>query len=151
MDGTVIEYDDALSFKDFTHWEFHSRPEYVFDGKVIYASIFLHEVPDQHIFPEDMKNVTFVNCNLDNVFVPDGALVIGGSRRRFKVQNDKEDWIVDNLNNPIEPVNVETFVTLGISTDPSDIPTKELEEPLSSYKRSGRTPVEVRTEEIVVP
>lgn len=62
-----ITYDDELSFKDFTNWDFKSRPEYVFDNKVIYGSCFSQEEPDSDIFGKVLVNTTFVKCNLDNV------------------------------------------------------------------------------------
>lgn len=72
------------------------------DGQTIIGSCFSHEVPDTHIFPENMTGVTFINCNLDNCFIPTGNTVIGGSQRRFKAQDDGIDWLLDENDNPIE-------------------------------------------------
>lgn len=63
----TFTYDDELSFKDFTGWDFKSRPEYDFDNKVIFGSIFSQEIPDSDIFGKVLTNATFVRCNLDNV------------------------------------------------------------------------------------
>ena len=67
FEGVDYDCDDQLSFKDFTGWEFISRPEYDFDNKIIYASCFSQENPDTDIFGKALTNATFLKCNLDNV------------------------------------------------------------------------------------
>lgn len=67
FEGQQYDVDEQLSFKDFTGWEFISRPEYSFDNKVIYASCFSQETPDSDIFGKALNNTTFIACNLDNV------------------------------------------------------------------------------------
>jgi hypothetical protein len=103
-------------------------------GKVVYGCFFSQEKPDTKIFPDDLKDTTFVCSHLDNVFIPENNKVINsadgvgcGSRKQYKRQNDREDWIVNAENNPIEPIEKEKFEKLGISTDPKDIPDKEMD------------------------
>lgn len=67
----------------------------------IEGSCFSQETPDSVVFPADMQGVTFIRCNLDNVFMPEGNTVIGGSQRRFMALDDGNDWFVDENNNPL--------------------------------------------------
>lgn len=95
------EYDCSVEFssKDFTG---HSLVDKAMSNKYIYGSCFSHETPDSIVFPESMTEVVFINCNLDNCFIPEGNTILGRQPRRFKVQEDGFDWLVDNNNNPIE-------------------------------------------------
>ena len=86
------------SHKDFTGQCLIERTD--LNGQTITGSCFSHEVPDTHIFPDDMTGVTFINCNLDNCFIPDGNIVQGGSQRRY-MNIDGVDTLVDADNQPI--------------------------------------------------
>jgi len=106
------------------------------EGAVIYGSCFSQETPDTDVFPINIKKITFYNCNLDNVkIVKPGWIVIGGSERRFKVQNDRMDWIVDNGNIPLEPIDKEEYIKLGISISPSDLPLEMMKEDIIKKTR----------------
>ena len=122
-EGMKVTYNDEWSFKNFTNGYLGDKT--IPRGIVIYASVFMQEKPDSHIFPEDMTDVTFVACNLDNVYIPEGNMVIGGSMKEFKVQNDGEDWVIDDQGQPVEPINKEAFEAVGVSTKPEDIPSKK--------------------------
>ena len=87
------------SYKDFTG---RNLTGHTIEPQVITGSCFSQEKPDTAVFPQNMTGVTFVNCNLDNCAIPEGNTVIGGSTRRFCVQEDGFDWLVDGDNNPIE-------------------------------------------------
>ena len=91
------------------------------NGQVIRGSCFGKEVPDTKVFPADMRDVTFINCNLDNCLIPEGNTVIDCTTRRYKVQEDGEDWIIDKDLKPIEPVNKKAWIKLGRSIDPASI------------------------------
>jgi hypothetical protein len=101
VEGVVYTYDDEFSFKDFTNKSLKDIGDSL-NNKTIYRTCFSQETPDSVIFPADMIGVTFVYCNLDNVYIPPGNTVIESSQVRFKVQEDGKDWIVDENNNPIE-------------------------------------------------
>jgi len=119
----IIEFDDEWSFKDFTGLKIKEN----LDGKVIHGSCFSQEIPDTHIFPEDMKGVKFSWCNLDNVFIPEGNEVIGREPKRWQVQNDHQTWIVDKDNKPIEPLDLKIINKLKLTdriTDPTKLPLK---------------------------
>jgi hypothetical protein len=94
---------------------FVDRPASEFNNTEIYRSCFAQESREddvnvfKDVFPPDMTGVTFIECNLDNCYIPLGNFVsdegTGCSKRRIKVQNDGFDWIIDVDGNPIEPVN----------------------------------------------
>ena len=98
------------------------------NGLIIYASCFSQEVPDTHIFPEDMTGVTFLRCNLDNTYIPPGNTVTLCSQRKFKAQNDLCDWLLNLDSTPKEPLEKEEFQKWGISINPADIPVSPLSE-----------------------
>ena len=68
----------------------------------IRGSCFSQEKPDTRIFPSDMVGVTFINCNLDNCIIPEGNFIIDCSQKKFKVQSDGKDWILDENYKPVE-------------------------------------------------
>lgn len=118
------------SHKDFTGRKLTSRPAAEFNDSEIVGSCFYQEgQPDVEVFPAGMTGVTFRNCNLDNVLIPDGNTIEGGSHKRVIMQKDGEDWITDKNNNPLEPIAKKTYVKLGISTDPKDLPSEQQETP----------------------
>lgn len=123
------DFDDELSLKSFSNQNF-SEAEDIFSGKNIYGSVFYNEVPDSKIFPKGMKGVTFVNCNMDNLIIPEGNEVIytnGLSQKRFENQNDGNDWLIDENNEPVKPVNHKIFTKLGLPMpDPIDIPEERV-------------------------
>ena len=86
------------SFTDYTG---RNLSDCAIEGDIIESSCFSQEMPDSHIFPEKMKGVTFRRCNLDNVYIPPGNTVENCSQRRFKAQDDGEDWLVDENNKPL--------------------------------------------------
>ena len=109
------------------------RPASEFNNSIIIGSCFYQEnKPDSHIFPEDMTGVVFQKCNLDNVFIPAGNTIkVSNTDKRIKAQNDKEDWIVDKDNKPIEPMNKEMFLELELSIKPEDIPNEKMDTPIT--------------------
>lgn len=146
--GDWIEFDDKWSGKDYTHKSL--KDEVIPKGTVIYASCFYQEASEdatkieeiqKHIFPEDMTEVTFYNCNLNNVYIPPHNTVIDpcGRTKLIKVQNDREDWIIDGDLKPVEPVNKKKFLELGLSIDPKDIPKNKLAENICSIREKELT------------
>lgn len=128
-DGTLqtITFDDKYSFKDYTQRNLLEAKD--LEGKVIYASSFSQENPDMKVFPDSVKKMTFYNCNLDNVFmVKPGWIVIGGSERRYKVQNDLKDWEVDSTGKPTKVLNEEDWVKKGFDVDPMKIPAIKIKD-----------------------
>ncbi len=109
-----------FSQKDFTGWDWNDRER--LDGETIEGSCFSQETPDSHIFPEDMTGVTFIHCNLDNVFIPDGNTVKDCSQKRFLVQNDLRDWYIDADDKPVEVIGKKGWELQGYPTDKGSIP-----------------------------
>lgn len=130
-DNQEITYDDNYSHKDFTGRTLLN--ENIKDIN-IFGSCFSQEIPDRHIFPEDMTGVVFYNCNLDNVYIPTGNTTIGCSQKKFKVQNDLMDWILDADLKPKEPIMKEEFIKMGISILPKDIPKTKMTESIIESK-----------------
>lgn len=119
------DYDEELSFKDFTGQDLSKRE---MKDIAIFGSCFSNETPNAHVFPDDMTGVTFVRCNLDNCFIPEGNETFECSQRRFKVQNDNNDWIVNDEGQPIEPINAFAFRKRNLPVPKaSDIPKEKVE------------------------
>lgn len=152
IDGIVYEYNDSLSFKNFSGRKFLSGE--IKPGTTIYSSVFMSENPNTVIFPNDMINVTFYKCNLDNIVLPIDNKFIECNNRNFKIQNDLEDWFINKQDlKPIEPIMKDLFIELGISTNTADIPKTKLIEPITKSVKEGTidpksfiTPKEVNPE-----
>lgn len=123
----VIEYDDEYSFKSFTNVCFLDDPKFNFNNRVIYRTDFSQEIPESHIFNEQTKGVTFVCCNLSNVFIPQGNTILDCIQIRSKIQNDLNTWIVDDNNNPIKPLDYEIYIKFGLEIPKvNDIPIQKV-------------------------
>ena len=133
--GESYQYDEKYSYKDFTGRDLSERKD--MSSIVIYSSCFSQEKPGSLSLPSNLTGTTFIACNLDNVSVPAGNTVIDCSVRKFKAQNDLEDWIVDDSLVPIEPVNKELFQHLGISVNPIDIPAVKQTQPATIKKMNN--------------
>lgn len=103
-------------------------------GTCFYCESELGDIGDPYkrIFPPTMTGVIFKRCNLDNVYVPPGNTItddagIQSSHRRIRIQNDLEDWVVDEIGAPKEPLDIKRFEELGKSVDPRDIPASPIE------------------------
>lgn len=132
---TEYNINDEFSFKDFAGKPAKHHYENMPSNIVIYGSCFSQETPDIHIFPENLTGVTFIKCNLENVFIPIGNTIIDCSQRRFFVQNDKNDWLIDINNNPTMPTNHKYFTKLGLPMPlPKDIPITKVDEAVDLIK-----------------
>lgn len=120
------------SHKDFTGHDLSDRKD--MDNIVIENSCFSNETPDALILPANLTGTTFIDCNLDNVFIPKGNTVVRGSVRRFQVQNDREDWLLDGQGKPSSPTNPGDFDKLGLSKDPVDLPADLLPTSITALK-----------------
>ncbi len=104
-----------------------------FNNTTIIGSCFYQEWTEgdvaivKDIFPNGMTGVVFQKCNLDNVLVPVGNVIMGGTNEKIKVQNDLSDWILDKDLKPIEPMDKEFRLEKSISIDPIDIPLTKQE------------------------
>ena len=119
--------NETHSFRDYTHGTAEGLPVAFggtplaklppeeFSGTTIRGSCLSCEVPDTPVFPAGTKALTFDSCNLDNVLLPPGSVVLDNcSARRFLVQPDGEDWLVDADNRPLRPLSapdVEVVIT----------------------------------------
>jgi len=132
--GNLIIIDgknNKYSFVSFKRQSFVNVPVKEFDSSEIIGSSFYQDIPYSKVFPDSIKGVKFINCNLDNCIIPIGAIVIGGTNKHFKVMNDQEYWIVDKNKNPIIPLDTIIFKRVGISINPRDISIRPLSEPIT--------------------
>lgn len=118
------DFSEKYSYGDFTGHCLAERDD--MDGIAIYGSCFSQEVPDTESLPKGLNGVTFVACNLDNVLIPPGNTVIDCSQKRFQVQNDGNDWLIDDKGMPEKPVNYRMFEKLALPMPkPEDIPAEK--------------------------
>ena len=121
-----VDCSDEFSCQDFTGVASVDIP----DGAYVYGACFSQETPDSKIFRASMRNVTFRNCNLMNVHIPqpNNNTVIDCQVDTFMVQNDGNDWIVDNLGAPVKPLAHMAFTKLGLPMPLArDIPAERVE------------------------
>ena len=91
------EYD----YKDYTNKNLLSENSESLQNITIVGSCFYQvEGPKTVIFPAGADNITFKNCNLDNVLLPSNSTLIDCTNKNI-IEIDEEDWIVDDDLNPI--------------------------------------------------
>ena len=138
--------NEKYSHKDFTGQSFKDILAEEFNNSEIVGSCFYHEAHEDElevlkdVFPANVIGMKLINCNLDNVKIPVGAELVGNCcNRRIKVQNDTEDWVLDDNMNPIEPINKKRRLRQGISIDPKDIPKEFIRTSLITKKEWDAT------------
>ena len=92
------------SNKDFTGRNLTDADPADFTGQTIHQLCLSQETPDSDVLPLGVTDCTLLNCNLDNCTIPAGYTVEGGSTRRYAIQEDGMDWLIDANNNPLEPM-----------------------------------------------
>lgn len=100
--GDAKPFPEAVTVKEL-------RAADIPSGTIITGSCFQCEAPDTVIFPDDMKGVRFLRCNLDNVFIPPGNPEIGthekSSRVKYTVNPaDGKDWKLDKAGKFVKPM-----------------------------------------------
>ena len=116
------------SYGDFSGktWK-HLDPKEFNDSEIHCSAFGISNTPRADVFPDGMTGVVFYHCNLDNCLVPTGNTIMPDCcTNQHKRQKDKEQWIVDEQNNPIEPLKKARFEKYNLSTDPKDIPQEEV-------------------------
>lgn len=115
-----MQINKKYSFKDFSGQSFVDVDPAEFNDTIVKGSCFAHELPygesasKRSIFPAGMVNVIFERCNLDNVNVVANNVVAGDcTNKSIQVQNDLEDWILDNAGKPNEPMGVKRWINRG--------------------------------------
>lgn len=131
--------NEKYSFKDFTGMDLSRHDPAGFTG-IIKGSCFAQEflfneepVP-RSIFPVGIYCI-FERCNLDNVLVTQ-VMTDDCSNRVIKVQNDREDWVLDGQGKPLEPVNKRMFIKAGIPLEPRHIPSRLQSDNITFIARS---------------
>lgn len=85
--------------KDMTGWDLRDRQD--MDGLTIEGLCLSQCVPSD-VLPPTLTGTVFLDCNLDNVRIPQGNLLLRGLNRFYLVQDDGEDWEIDADGNPIK-------------------------------------------------
>jgi len=136
------------SHKDFTDKSLLGLPASDFDGEIV-GSCFFQQCKEgdsvwKKIFPDGIKTA-FIRCNLDNVIVPAGCTIKSGCHRAILMQNDRQDWILDAVLKPFEPIDKKMRLRAGISIDPKDIPsTKITQAQFEAQQKAIATPLPVK-------
>lgn len=131
--------NEKYSYKAFPYYgvSFKDRPASEFNNTTIRGTMFYQawregEEVVKDIFPDGMKGVVFERCNLDNVYIPDGNILRDdpphfNTHLKIQMQNDREDWILDDDLKPVKPMDKEQRLKAGIiSIDPKNIPKKKI-------------------------
>lgn len=123
------------SYKDFTGKTLIGTDLKEWNDTEVIGSCFYNETPNTKVFPDGIKGVKFIKCNLDNVVVPKECTIEGGCHRLIQMQKDGEDWLLDENLNPVEPMNKNDYVKLGLDISPAAIPTSSVAVPVTASKR----------------
>lgn len=93
----MSKINEKYSYKDFLNVDLSELPAEEFNNTTIIGSCFYQPGKKKaKIFPGKMDGVTFINCNLDNVKLPNGNTVGKGCSNRNIECLDGEDWVVDD-------------------------------------------------------
>ena len=104
--------NEKYSYKDFSDKSFTELNASEFSNSIIVGSCF-YMVADERveIFPEDMENVEFKNCNLDNINLENYQnITLTGTTTNKRIVTDEannQDKIVDENGNFLSFVGVE--------------------------------------------
>lgn len=104
---SYIDVSDKFSFKDFTNkrlMSYYEREDFP-PGTVIYKSLFYHEKPGSVTFPYGMCGVTFIDCNLDNLFLPTENKYVNCTNRTF-VNVNGQDMLINEDGKVVGPLHV---------------------------------------------
>jgi hypothetical protein len=94
----------------------------------VVGSCFYNEKPRTKVFPDGIKNVKFIGCNLDNIVIPETCAMEKCTNKLIQVQSDLNDWILDEDLKPVEPLDKARYIKLGVSYDPKDLPVAKAAE-----------------------
>jgi len=135
-----------FSYKDFSDKSLKEyKAEDLNNSDIIGSCFYQQDKVNADIFPDGIKNVTFIDCNLDNVKIPLMCFMKDCCNHQLKVQADKELWRVDSKTlKPIEPHSKAKFVKLGLSILPKDI--VESDKPIT-IKTEEAKKLELETEQ----
>ncbi|MHC4397693.1 MAG: hypothetical protein ACYS1A_18780 [Planctomycetota bacterium] len=130
--------------KNYMGFDLSSRPVEEFPA-VIKNYCFAQEfsiddvvTEGKRVLPAGLTGVEFIDCNLDNVFIPPGNTVTRGSNKLIQIKNDLMDWVLDNATKlPTEPSNLKRANLMGLNTDPLQIPVERQAESALKVKQDG--------------
>lgn len=125
------DWNVKYSFKSFNEMSFKDVPVEEFNNTTIKGSCFFQAFPLESkkepvdIFPDGMTGVTFIACNLDNVWIPPGNTLIDCTNKWIVLKNDGYNWEKDkSTKKPKKPVADFFYDKNGWSKNPKDIPSE---------------------------
>lgn len=126
-DFKQVDYSDEYSRKSYANKDFVNIN--LPSGSTVYASMFMNEKLDMSIFPSTMTGITFLECNLDNIILPPGNLIINlytYPPKKFKMENDLRYWVLDEQGKAKKLLEEDYWKNKGFSIDPKDIPAEKI-------------------------
>jgi hypothetical protein len=125
------------SYKDFQNIDLSMIDASDFNNSEIIGACFFQENKRQ-VFPDGIENVTFKNCNLNNVDMSNagGYIIYNDSANdHLTFENDGEWWKRSN-GNLNEPLNKQQFIDNGFSILPKDIPSEAIGDSIIRKKKN---------------
>jgi len=127
----MAELNKKYSYQSWKRKTFVDVDAKEFNDSEIIGACFYQDTPYSNVFPPDIEDVVFERCNLDNVNIPAGATVKGGTNQHIATMNDGEYWIVGIDGKPIVPRDAAKFDECRLSKDPRDIPATMVAVPVT--------------------
>lgn len=91
-----IKINATWSFQDFEDKLLIDVPIEEFPSELpIVGSNFSQQIMETSVFPKGVSGLQFINCNLDNVILPEGCKLCADScNQQHKIGNDGKDYVI---------------------------------------------------------
>lgn len=97
--------NEIYSYKDWSGQDFTWYAAEDFSNtQIIGSSFFQPNAPYTEIFPKEIVNVEFIDCNLDNCILPKGSVLTRSTNLQIKVI-DGIDCIVNDLGEYVDTLD----------------------------------------------
>ena len=126
-----MNLNEKYSYQSWKRKTFVDVDAKEFNDSEIIGACYYQDTPYTDVFPADVAGLTLTRCNLDNVNIPVGVTVKGGTNQHINTMNDGEYWIVGKDGKPIAPRDAAKFDECGLSKDPRDIPATMVAVPVT--------------------
>jgi len=139
-------------YQDLSQTDLTGLPPEEFIGRTIIGSCLGRLKPRTVVFPEGTRDVRFEGCNLDNVLLPPGSVLVDKREavsglaccnRQFAQQRDGEFWLVDDKGAPTKPVREAEFDRLGLSKSPASIAIATAEKPIVDLAEDAKRETDI--------
>lgn len=103
--GIKMPINEKYSYKDYTNVDYSGLDLTDMNGTTIQGTCFYHDgYPFIDMSQLGLSKIILVNCNLDNVIVPENCTMINCSNR-FIRSLDGEDWLCSSGGAYVEKLN----------------------------------------------